>query len=56
MKKLAIVLIVLILALSVSLCACQAKVNTKPTKTAVVYFSITNNTETIAKRTQYQPS
>ena len=48
MKKLAIVLIVLILALSVSLCACQAKVNTQPTKTAVVYFSITNNTETIA--------
>ena len=48
MKKIAVILIVIVLALSVSLCACQAKVNTKPTKTAVVYFSVTNNTETIA--------
>ena len=48
MKKLAIILIVIILALSVSLCACSSKVNTQPVKIAVVYFSITNNTKTVA--------
>ena len=39
---------VLVLILSVSLFACTSKVNTQPVKIAVVYFSITNNTKTVA--------
>ena len=53
MKKLTIfVAFVLVVSLSLCMFSCASnnsqKVNTQPTKTAVVYFSITGNTETIA--------
>ena len=53
MKKFAVlVIVVLVVSLSVCMFACASdaskKVNTTDPKIAVVYFSITNNTETIA--------